>query len=82
MEVESVEHKEVGGREALVAYMLRNYRPATRESAEMVQIVFDDGGVMFLRRGEDPGGNLSVRRVQFRIAQREHWADAWGRMGY
>jgi hypothetical protein len=54
MGVEFVEHKEVGGREALVAYMLRNYRPATRESAEMVQIVFDDGGVMFLRRCPPP----------------------------
>jgi hypothetical protein len=42
-----IENTVVNGRKATVAYIKRDFTPATKETAEMVKVIFDDGEVIF-----------------------------------
>jgi predicted SnoaL-like aldol condensation-catalyzing enzyme len=42
-----LEHTTVMGRKATVAYIKKDFTPATKETAEMVKVIFEDGDVIF-----------------------------------
>jgi hypothetical protein len=53
-----VERKMVGGRDATVSYLMRNFEPATRDSYEMLKVVWDNGDTAFLVREERAGSGV------------------------
>lgn len=55
-----IEETEIDGRHALIAYISEDFQPATRDSADMLKVIFDDGEVLFtlppqMTRDEDVG---------------------------
>jgi hypothetical protein len=43
-----IENTTVNGKLATVAYITRDFTPASKEDAEMAKVLFEDGGVAFL----------------------------------
>lgn len=43
-----IEKTTVSGKPATVAYILRDFTPASKEDAEMAEVQFEDGEVVFL----------------------------------
>ena len=53
-----VERMMVDGRDATVSYLTRDFAPATRDTAEMLKVTWDDGNTAFLMRTERSGPEL------------------------
>jgi hypothetical protein len=43
-----IENTTVNGKPATVAYILRDFTPASKEDAELAEVHFEDGTVVFL----------------------------------
>lgn len=43
-----IEDAIIDGRKAKVAYLTREFEPVSPERAELIKVIFDDGGSMFL----------------------------------
>lgn len=48
-----IEHTTVEGRPATVIYLKRDFTPVEQAEAEMIKVLFDDGGVKIAYRVED-----------------------------
>jgi hypothetical protein len=42
----------VNGRKATVAYITKDFEPATKEAADLAKVIFEDGEVVFLNMKE------------------------------
>jgi hypothetical protein len=43
-----IERQTIDGREATVAYLDNKFKPATKDTATLIKVIFDDGQVLFL----------------------------------
>jgi len=46
-ESEMIERQEVDGRIATVSYLTNEFQPASKDEAELIKVVFDDGELLF-----------------------------------